>query len=161
MNVQNQMRTLFDYHWHTTRRMLAAAAALPADELTAHPGYGLGSIHEILFHVLRTDRNWRIAVETGRQANPITLEQFPDLATLEQGYAEEEAAWTALLAGLTEEHMVESLELTNWRGEALAIPRWRIFQHLALHGMQHHSELAHLLTHRGQSPGDIDFILYH
>jgi len=33
-------------------------------------------------------------------------------------------------------------------------------QHLILHGMQHHTEIAQLLTLKGQSPGDIDFIFY-
>jgi uncharacterized damage-inducible protein DinB len=39
-------------------------------------------------------------------------------------------------------------------------PRWRVLQHLALHGMQHATEIAQLLTVKGQSPGDIDFIFY-
>jgi uncharacterized damage-inducible protein DinB len=45
-------------------------------------------------------------------------------------------------------------------GESAILPRWRIFQHLVLHGMQHHTELAQLLTAKGQSPGDIDFVFY-
>jgi uncharacterized damage-inducible protein DinB len=38
--------------------------------------------------------------------------------------------------------------------------RWRILQHLVLHGMQHHTEIAHGLTVKGHSPGDIDFIFF-
>ncbi len=31
---------------------------------------------------------------------------------------------------------------------------------LVLHGMQHHAELALMLTQKGKPPGDIDFIFY-
>jgi uncharacterized damage-inducible protein DinB len=52
------------------------------------------------------------------------------------------------------------MELINRRGDIFPTPRWRVLQHLVLHGMQHHSELAQLLTAKGQSPGNIDFIFY-
>jgi uncharacterized damage-inducible protein DinB len=53
-----------------------------------------------------------------------------------------------------------NLNLTDRHGTVWAIPRWRIIQHVILHGMQHHTELAQLLTAKGQSPGDIDFIFF-
>ena len=40
------------------------------------------------------------------------------------------------------------------------MPLWRVLQHLILHGMQHHAELAQLLTAKGQSPGNLDFIFF-
>ena len=45
-------------------------------------------------------------------------------------------------------------------GQVGMIPRWRILSHVVLHGMQHSAEIAELLTLKGQSPGDIDFIFY-
>jgi hypothetical protein len=50
--------------------------------------------------------------------------------------------------------------LTTAWGESAILLRWRIVQHLVLHGMQHHTEITQLLTAQGQSPSDIDFILY-
>lgn len=52
------------------------------------------------------------------------------------------------------------IELTSRRGELYTFKLWRVLQHLIMHGMQHHSELAQLLTNEGKSPGDIDFIFY-
>ncbi len=152
--------TLFAYHWHTTATLLACAARLPEADYRAHPGYGHGSIHDLFYHLLRTDQGWRLALETGRQLSPSRPEDYPELASLQAGFAAEQAAWETMLAGLSPEEIEAEVELINWRGDAIRLRRWRILQHLVLHGMQHHAELAQLLTAQGQSPGNIDFLFF-
>lgn len=158
--IQTQFETLFAYHWHTTLALLEAAARLDEAGRAENPGYGHGSIHDLLFHLLRTDRNWRLTLQTGRQQPGLKAEDYPSLEALRAGFLEEQQAWQDLLAGYTPEQIEGDLSLTNYRGETSQIPCWRVLQHLVLHGMQHHAELAHLLTERGQSPGNIDFIFY-
>jgi uncharacterized damage-inducible protein DinB len=160
MFTQDQFRILFDYHWHTTRRLLDSAAQLNDADYHENPGYGHGSIHDLFFHLLRTDLTWRLGLELGKQLAGIKIEDYPTLQSLKNGFVDEEKAWNALLETLTDEQIQGDLSLTNWRGETEAITRWRILQHLALHGMQHHSELARLLTFKGHPPGDLDFIFY-
>lgn len=160
MSAKSQMETLFAYHWHTTERMLACAARLDEAGYRQSPGYGHGSIHDLLFHLLRTDEGWRQALETGRQASSLQPEAFADLASLQVGFGQEQAAWQAFLDGIGDGNLEEDVHLTNWRGDALTMPLWRILQHLVLHGMQHHAELAEMLTLQGQSPGNIDFLFY-
>ncbi len=155
-----QYQTLFAYHWHTTRQLMACAARLSEAEYTENPGYGHGSIHDLLFHLLRSAMNWRQTLESGRQPASPTMEDFPDLEAIKTGFSGEQAAWEGYLEGLSEAEIDEAMELTNRRGETFLTPRWRVLQHLVLHGMQHHSELAQLLTAKGQSPGNIDFIFY-
>jgi uncharacterized damage-inducible protein DinB len=139
MSGNSHIKTLFDYHWHTTNRLMEGAAKLTLDDYHANPGFGHGSVHDLLFHLLRTDRSWRLALA---------------------GFAEEQVAWQALLGSLTVEEFEGDVDLTNWRGEPVTFARWRVLHHLVLHGMQHHAELAALLTAKGQSPGNIDFIFY-
>jgi uncharacterized damage-inducible protein DinB len=43
-----------------------------------------------------------------------------------------------------------------WRDDV----RWHALMYVILHGVQHRSEAAMLLTEFGQSPGNLDFILY-
>ena len=155
-----QFQTLFAYNWHTTRQLIECAARLSEAEYTENPGYGHGSIHDLLFHLLRSARNWRQTLESGRQPASPTVEDYPDLEAIKAGFAGEQVAWEGYLEGLSEAEIDEAMELTNRRGETFLTPRWRVLQHLVLHGMQHHSELAQLLTARGQSPGNIDFIFY-
>jgi uncharacterized damage-inducible protein DinB len=160
MKNKSQLDTLFAYHWHTTQRLLDCAARLNEADYKANPGYGRGSIHDLFFHLLRTNQGWRVALESGRQLSPVRPEDFTDLQSLVAAFEDEQKAWQAYLEGLAPEEIEGDATLINWRGDSYTIPRWRVLQHLVLHGMQHHSELAHLLTLQGQSQGDIAFIFF-
>jgi uncharacterized damage-inducible protein DinB len=160
MSDAERFKTLFNYHWHTTGRLMDGAAALGVGDYLDNPGYGHGSVHGLLFHLLQTMRSWRVGLVSGRQQSGIDPAGYPDLPSLRAGLAEEQAAWDALLAGWRDEDIAADVELISYRGDALTIPRWRVLQHLVLHGMQHHSELAALLTAKGQSPGGLDFIFF-
>jgi uncharacterized damage-inducible protein DinB len=156
----SRFQTLFAYHWHTTQRLMECAASLGEADYKNDPGYGHGSVHRLLFHVLRTDQGWRLGLERGRQLSSLREENFPDLKSLQTGFKGEQAAWQALLDRLDAEDIEGDIQLTTWRGDVVTFARWRILEHVVLHGMQHHSELAQLLTAKGQSPGNIDFIFF-
>lgn len=160
MFSKTQFQTLFRYHWHITTRLLDCAARLSTEDYTANPGYGHGSIHDLLSHLLRADLGWRLALETGKQQPRIPAEAYPTLASLSSGFADEQAAWNLLLERLSSEEIEGIISLVTLRGQAFDIPRWRVLQHLVLHGMQQQTEVAQLLTAKGQSPGDIDFIFF-
>jgi uncharacterized damage-inducible protein DinB len=160
MFTKNQFQTLYAYRAHTTRRLLERAAQLSEADYKAHPGYGRGSIHDLFFHQLNTDRGWRTALETGTQPPPLQASDYTDLTSIQACFEQEQAAWRAYLDGLAPEQYEGDVALTTRRGDTASVPRWRVLQHLILHGMQHHTEIAQLLTARGQSPGDIDFIFY-
>lgn len=157
---KEQFQILFAYHWHTTERLMGLAEKLSEAEYHENPGYGHGSVHDLLFHLLRTDQSWSMALQTGKQLAPINPQDFPTLSDLQEGFASEQQAWQSLLDGLSAGEIEAEIELTSWRGDTYTFPRWRILQHVVLHGMQHHTELAQLLTARGHSPGNIDFIFY-
>lgn len=152
--------TLFAYHWHTTNRLLDVATALAGEDYYAPSEFGHGSLHDLFFHLLRTDQGWRIALESGVQQPPLLPDDFPTLAALRTGFDAESSAWQNYLAALSPQEIEGTANLTTRRGDRFPVPRWRVLQHLILHGMQHHTEIAHLLTARGHSPGDIDFIFY-
>ena len=160
MTQKTQFETLFAYHWHATRHLIDCAGRLDEPVYHANPGYGHGSIHDLLFHLLRAIRSWRIALESGQQQAGIQPGDFTTLQDLAVGFADEQAAWTTYLTTLKDAEIDSDITLINWRGEPWTFPLWRVLQHLILHGMQHHTEIAQLLTAQGQSPGDIDFIFF-
>jgi uncharacterized damage-inducible protein DinB len=153
--MKMEYQTLFAYQNHTNQRLLRGAAGLSEADYREHPGYGLGSVHDLFVHLLSAGRVWR-AVLLGERPSRAHAADFPDIASLQAAFDQEEAAWRSYLDGLEEADLQAAVTL---RGER-SIPRWRILQHLILHGMQHAAEIAHLLTLKGQSPGDIDFIFF-
>ena len=155
-----EFHTLFAYHWHTTTRLPDCAARLDETAYKDKPGYGHGSIHDLAFHLLRTDRGWRLALETGKQLSTAQPESYPALGSLRAGFEQEQSAWRTLIEKYSAEEIEGEVSLANWRGEIVTMPLWRVLQHLILHGMQHHAELAQLLTVKGQSPGNLDFIFF-
>jgi uncharacterized damage-inducible protein DinB len=156
----SHFQTLFDYSFDTAQRLLAGARELNKAELYENPGYGRGSIHDLFIHLLSAMRGWRMGLQGGQQPDGIEAGQFPDLDALQHAFEEERSAWRGYLDAIDEESAGSNVELTTRHGMKRTFPRWRILQHLLLHGMQHHAELAQLLTERGRSPGDIDFIFY-
>lgn len=160
MFVTNQFLTLFAYHWQTTYRLMDCAGTLTESAYHENNSYGHGGIHTLFFHLLRTSHSWRVSLEIGQQPTGLPVAEFPTLAAVRAGIQAEQAAWQRYLESLTPEQITSNISLTNWRGEPFVIPLWRILQHLIIHGMQHHSELASLLTIKGQSPGNLDFIFF-
>jgi uncharacterized damage-inducible protein DinB len=157
---KSQFQTLFAYTFQTSLHLMDCAARLGEADLQDNPGYGQGSIHALLFHLLRAGWSWRIGLETGKRPQPFQSEDYPTLASLRAGFEREQAAWGALLDTLSPDEIAGSLSITNLRGEVSEMVRWRILMHVTLHGMQHHAEIAELLTRKGQSPGNIDFIFF-
>ena len=160
MLTKSQFQTLYDYHWHTTQRLITSAAKLSEADYREVPQHGRGSIHDLLLHILRADNGWRLGLETGKQQFPVSDDNFPNLESLQIAFEAEQAAWQSLLDGLSEEQIASNITLTPTRGDDRTFSYWRILQHVVFHGMQHHSEIAHILTAKGQSPGDIDFLFY-
>lgn len=152
MSEKAHLQTLFSYHWHTTDRLIEGAARLSEEDY--------GPLHPILFHMLLVSRSWRVSLETGQQPRALAAEDYPTRASIAAGFAAERAAWETLLEGLSEEAIGEEMAMRRYNGQQADLARWRVLHQVLLHGMQHHSELAQLLTERGQSPGNIDFILY-
>ena len=160
MTSTSQFTPLYAWHFRTTRLLIDRAAALAEADYRANPGHGHGSIHDTLFHLLRTDMSWRAALETGEQKAGASPADYPTLEALRAGFEAEERAWAAYLAGVTDASARDEVSLKNWRGEPFTMALWRILQHIVLHGMQHHGELAQTLTALGQSPGNIDFLFF-
>lgn len=160
MNNKNTLQTLFNYTWHTTNHLLAVAAQLSEADYKTPTAYKSESIHDVSFHLLQVAMAWLNGVKTGKQSVVITKEQVSDLAPLRAKFADVQADWTTFLDSLSDEQIAGDIHLINWRGEPVTFVYWRVLYQVILHAMQHHSELAQMLTLKGHSPGNIDFLFY-
>jgi uncharacterized damage-inducible protein DinB len=158
--LREQFQTLFAYSAATAHRLLEKATELDDGAYYEHPGYGHGSIHDLFYHLMTTARGWRIALETGTQPARPRRQDFATLAAVAAALEQEAESWQRLIGGLRDEQIAGPLVLTTVRGDRADLIYWRVLQHLVLHAMQHHTEIAKLLTDKGVSPGDIDFLFY-
>jgi uncharacterized damage-inducible protein DinB len=142
-----------------TARIFDAAARLSDEQYRADAGHGHGSLHALLFHILRVDRIWRGAVEAPDQPRVVLMpEAFPDLAALRAAWEAEDAALAALLDGLSEDDLAATIHVSHPRYGLQATIRAFPLLQMLMHGLQHRTEAAAILTGYGQSPGDLDFV---
>lgn len=151
IKMQNHFPIQFKYHFDTTLKLIDLARLLPEKEQTA--------VLSIFFHVLLADGAWRSGLSGIKFTRP-NPEDYPSLDSIRHAFEQEKASWMALLAGLTDEKIESQFERTNMRGEKQTAYVWKALHQVLYHGMQHHSELAVILTNAGHSPGNIDFIFY-
>jgi uncharacterized damage-inducible protein DinB len=154
------LTAMVEYHRQVNERLLDLAARLPEADLDA-PIDGGRSIRETFRHMVDTDYRWRTFVETHVPVweDQAADDERPGIATIAARQAAETAALTAWLARQREGDLLQEIEIT-WEGETSRITPWHGLLQMLLHGQQHRSELAAALTRCGQSPNDLDFIMY-
>lgn len=141
-------------------RIFDAAARLSEQQYQAENSHSHGNLHALLCHVLRVDNIWRNVVATPLQPfKPLAPEAYPDLASVRAAWEQEDQALAAFLAGLTDETLggripVRDPQSGDIQTTASTTPLVQIF----MHGMQHWTEAAAILTGYGQSPGNLDFV---
>lgn len=152
--------TLFAYDAWAMARVLDSAARLEPAALEAAPLPGLGSLRQILVHTVGGMWVWRSRLEGGSPTAPLDPAAFPGLVAIRARWEAEAAAMAPHITGMDEGALAEPLAYKTMAGAPQTTPRWQILAHLANHGTQHRSEAAALLTALGQSPGDLDMILF-
>lgn len=92
---------------------------------------------------------------------PITqdAEEIAGIDALVSLFEIERASWRELIATYDTADLLSSIERQTPFG-IMALPIWQTLQHVILHGMGHHTELARTLTEAGYTPNDIDFLTY-
>jgi uncharacterized damage-inducible protein DinB len=71
----------------------------------------------------------------------------------------ERACWSEFIAELDDGKLAERYERDLPFG-SFSFTLGQAMQHAILHGHQHHTEIAQLLTEAGHSPGDVDYFDY-
>jgi uncharacterized damage-inducible protein DinB len=161
MSHKAQCRQQLEYTFATTRKLADLAAKLDAQVLRADSAYGKDTnILDTLQHLMIVSNAWHTALVTGRQAVTLNRDDLASLDGVRTRIETEVDAWLALVDELPEPQFGVVRSLVNYRGDTVKIQPWQAMQQVVLHAMQHHSEIARLLTEAGHSPGNIDF-LYH
>ncbi|MGB1287742.1 MAG: DinB family protein, partial [Aggregatilineales bacterium] len=114
-----------------------------------------------LLHTLDSERGWIRLLRDGKidYFRNFQPENFPDIATLRARYTAEKSVRDTYLDSLTDANMTDSIVYTVPEGGRSRV-LWHCLWHMVNHGSQHRSESALLLTNYGQSPDEIDFLVF-
>lgn len=154
---------LYQYNYWANQLILERTAQVTEAQFTAPSKCSsAGSLRGALVHTLSAEWIWRSRCQL--EISPSAMLQqadFPTLALIKNRWQAEETAMLTYLEALTDDDLNQTIAYTNTSGTtSFETQLGDILHHLVLHGMQHRSEMAAILTDFGQSPGDIDFITF-
>lgn len=159
--LKNHITTLFEYNYWANARILDQAEQVTVEQLAAPVPYSHQSLRETLLHALDAEWIWRARCQEGiSPTNWPSKAAYPTLAAIRQRWSEEEQKMRLYLGGLVEEDFSQVVRYQTTSGVLYENVLSQILAHLVLHGMQHRSEAAAMLTQFGHSPGDIDLITF-
>ena len=149
------LSSLIAYNFWANNRILATCERISADEFvrSVTPNPGWHSLREILVHVLDTEYGWRCVLQSQDATTILDAADFADVAALKAHWQTEQAAWFAYDAALRQEDLD-----AYYADNGLTV--WQRIAHVVMHGIQHRSEAAAILTGYGHSPGELDFDVF-
>jgi uncharacterized damage-inducible protein DinB len=148
----SDLQLLNDYDEWATAKILDQAEQLTEEQFLSAPAEGYRSVRDTLVHTMSTERNWRTGWQTGERIPGLDPDDFPTCQAIAERWQAEDEVTRAYLASLSDADLQQDFSGLGPLGMTIT--------HLMLHGMQHRSELALMLTGYGHSPGDIDLVFY-
>ena len=159
MNKQDIL-TLYQYNQWANAKILNAAANITQEQYLAGASFPHGGLRGTLVHTLFAEWIWRQRWEGNSPTVRLKPDDFPTFESLRVRWAEEETLLIAFVESLTDERLNSKFSYKSTDGTPHERMLWQAMAHVVNHGTQHRTEAAALLTDFGQSPGDIDMILY-
>lgn len=158
---KNDILTLFDYNYWANARVLNAAARLTPDQFTAPAGLSHGHVRGALVHILGAEIVWRLRCAEGISLLALPDEKnFPTIDVLRERWRDEEHMMRAYLNSLSDEALNQTVHYQTTKGVPFENVLWNLLVHVVNHGTQFRAEAGIALTAYGQSPGDLDLLLY-
>jgi uncharacterized damage-inducible protein DinB len=164
---KDDIQLLFEYDRWANRRVLRAVSTLSAEQFTRDLGGGFRSVQNTLVHILGGEWGW---LTFWKEASPgpafladlwarhdalFTPTAFPDVAAVEQKWAEVEKEQADFVNGVTNE-LLEKLLPVRDTGIRLA----HLMQHLVNHSSYHRGQVALMLRLLDAKPLATDFHLF-
>ncbi len=161
MNLSSIL-TLYDYNFWANARVLAAASRVTTEQFVAPIRSSYKSLRATLVHILGAEILWRERCQSVEcpTAWPFPEAEFPTVEGLRARWQTEEQAMRHYLASQDDQALELPMKYTTIKGVPYEHTLWKILAHVVNHGTQHRAEAGVVLDNYGQSPGDLDLILY-
>jgi uncharacterized damage-inducible protein DinB len=156
--LRDHLQSLFGYDlWAQERLVRTALRAEAAAQSAESPD---PRILDPLVHLVVARALWRSRWQGASPTPRPTPEDVPTLQRVLDQTEEESRLAQELLANVRDEDLDAALTYTNLKGEPVTVPIGATMLQVIAHGVQHRSEVALLLTEKGFSPGDLDYLRY-
>ena len=163
MNVDD-VKILYEYNYWANDQIFVSAQRITAEQFAATAAFPHGGLAGTLRHLVSAEATWRARLE-GTSLIPLEKGRHHTLESLEHRRQQEQEAMRAYLECLTDQDLALHHGQPKWPQQIRALKGeqsllWHYLVHVVHHGIQHRSEAAALLTQYGQSPGDLDFLVF-
>lgn len=148
----SDLQLLEAYDVWATAKILEQIEHLTPEQFTAAPAAGYPSVRDTLVHAISAEYLWRIIWQGAERRPGLNPADFPTCASVVERWETEDRMTRDYLATLKDADLARDIAGFG--------PLGMTFIHVLLHGMQHRSEVAMLLTGYGYSPGNIDLVFY-
>lgn len=158
---KTDLLTLLEYNAWANNRLLLRCGRLSTSALQTPRDLSDGSLFDSLLHIIDTQFYWRVGCETGQlPSGKLSTTRFVNLNALRRFWREEDARLMDYVNGLPDGALDRMVSYTWPRARTRQRTLWHILAHIANHGTQHRAEIGRTLAALGQSPGDLDFLIY-
>ncbi|MFN8484654.1 MAG: DinB family protein [Anaerolineae bacterium] len=156
----DDIRHLYDHSFWATHKILDSTQRLTPEQYDGHP-WDTASIHEIMTHTLAASTIWLARWLGDSPTSRVQTDEVPTPGDLAARFQAHEADLRAYLATLTDDDLGATFTFrTSIDGVTSTLPLWTLLLQIYGHNIQHRSEVATILTHYGQSPGNLDLLIY-
>src|SRR2546430_17013034 len=108
---------LLDYHYGPGDRLLDAVEPLTADAFTRDLGNSFRSVRDTLTHIYFAEWAWHLRWKGQSPTAPLSPDQFPDVASIREAWAQHEIKVRAFLENLGEDGIDRVIEYKLTSGQ--------------------------------------------
>jgi uncharacterized damage-inducible protein DinB len=146
----DHIREVYDHHITTNRRLWETSVMTLTDEQFTHPlDYSVGSICNQCVHLMSVDERWFSGLRGVAVPDFLDPENFPTREKIRAHWDRVEADMKSYLDPLTDDQL---------DGMMNDLPVWAVLQHVAMHGVDHRSQMLAMLHGLGAPTFPHDFI---
>ena len=150
---------LLRFNAWANRRVLVKASHLPPRALRAHATLSYPSPIATLVHILDTQWYWREGAQFGLlPKETLKPASFQSFNSLRRRWDDEDRLFLEFVRSRSDRQLAQAVTYRWAQARPRKRPLWHILMHVINHATQHRSELAVLLTTKGLSPGNMDFL---
>jgi uncharacterized damage-inducible protein DinB len=154
------IRSLYHYNDWANYRILITTSGLTPEQFLSPVGLSYSSVRDTLVHTMSAEWIWLLRWKGTSPSAMLELTDFPNLESIQTRWGTIKAETQQFIDQLNPLQLGEVVSYVNTRGEKWSYPLWQQMIHQVNHATQHRSEVAAIITYFGNSPGDLDYLVY-